>query len=120
MFLPNATGHCGDGMKAGPGKVIHVEGSVNAGFQLIFKRNYNPLENAGGTKLLFLASIDDSFVVNPPDLVTFVEADPPEALPGDQLEQIALSVPAPPKTLGVKASGLIFSWRSVYTSRGNM
>ena len=109
LFVPNATGHRGDGINSGPGKVNHVEGSVNAGFQLIFKRNYNPLESARGTKLQFLASIDDSFVVNPLDLVTLIIQADPDALPGDQLEQIALSVPAPPKTLGVKASGLLFS-----------
>jgi hypothetical protein len=107
VFVPNETGHHDDGMKAGPGKVINVEGDVNNGFDLLFKRNYDPSECTRGKKLEFLASIDDRFVSDPTDSVTVIEDDR-EALPGDKLEEIARSVSAPSKTLGVKAS----SWHA--------
>lgn len=119
IFVPNATGHHDDGMRAGPGKIINVDGDVNKGFDLLFKRNYDPSKCSRGKKLEFLASIDDNFVSDPPDSVTFIEDDP-NALPGDELEAIAKFVPAPPKTLGVKASIQLASSHSVqYTNKKN-
>ena len=103
IFVPNATGHHDDGMKAGPGKIINVEGDVNSGFELLFRRNFDPAECTRGKFLRFLGSIDESFVSDPTDSTVFIE-DERENLPGDMLEQIAKSVLPPPKTLGVKAS----------------
>ena len=91
-------------MNAGPGKVIHVEGDVNGGFELIFKRNYEPFLSHREKKVEFLASIDNALIVNP-TFPTFVSEDK-HAVSGDMLEKIALSVEAPHKTLGVKASHL--------------
>jgi len=104
IFVPNRAGHHVKGTNAGPGKVIHVEGDVNVGFNLHFKRNYDPLESSKTMEVEFLASIDDTLVVNPTDPTFCPEQD--QALPGDKLEQIALSVQAPQKTLGVRASCL--------------
>jgi hypothetical protein len=104
LFVPNQTGHFANWMNAGPGKVIHVEGDVNGGFELVFKRNYNPLRTRQEMEVEFLASINDALVVNP-TFPTFISEDK-HALSGDMLERIALSVEAPHKTLGVKASHL--------------
>jgi len=104
LFVPNKAGHFANWMDAGPGKVIHVEGDVNGGFELAFKRNYDPLQSRKEKQVEFLASIDDALVVNP-TFPTFLSEDK-DALSGDMLERIALSVEAPHKTLGVKASHL--------------
>jgi hypothetical protein len=105
IFVPNRAGHHINGKNAGPGKVIHVEGDVNIGFNLLFKRNYDPLQSLKTMEVVFLASINNALVVDPTDSLTFYPEEG-QALPGDKLEQIALSVLAPDKTLGVRASSL--------------
>ena len=77
---------------------------MNVGFNLLFKRNYNPAESSKTMEMEFLASVKDTLVVNPTDSTFHPEENQP--LPGDKLEQIALSVAAPCKTSGKSEKNL--------------
>ena len=107
IFIPNAIGQFNDITTTGPGKIINVEGSVENGFTLFFKRDYIPVvESSKAIVARCLGSVDDALVRNP-DKPSLLLADPnptEEALANDILEQIAQTVPPPPKTLGIKAS----------------
>lgn len=83
--------------KANPqiGKGIHVTGDAANGFQHEFKRNYDLSEEDRANRLFLLAQVDDRWVADVPGDGSFSV----DTTPADDVETIALSVPAPGKSL---------------------
>lgn len=88
LWIPNVT-------DATTGKVINVRGDPLSGFDHVFERNAS-LEDVGGKySLILLASIEDRYVSDMPS----DEAYSSDKIANDYLEEIALTIPAPQKSL---------------------
>jgi hypothetical protein len=77
------------------GKLIHVTGDARNGFQVAFKRNYDLSSTSRSYQLLLLAQVSDQHVVD-------VKGDGrkgTDTTAHDYLEQVALSIPAPGRSL---------------------
>jgi hypothetical protein len=77
------------------GKGIHATGDAANGFQHEFKRNYDLSEEDRAYRLFLLAQVNDRWVVDVPGDGLFSV----DTIPVDGVERIALSVPAPGKSL---------------------
>ena len=77
------------------GTGVHATGDVVNGFQHEFKRNYNLSEEDRAHRLFLLAQVEDQWVVDVPGDGSFSV----DTTPTDGVETIALSVPAPGKSL---------------------
>jgi hypothetical protein len=77
------------------GKLIHATGDARNGFQVAFKRNYDLGTTSRSYQLLPLAEVADQHVVD-------VKGDGKkgtDTTAHDYLEQVALSIPAPGRSL---------------------
>lgn len=78
------------------GKVIHVTGSAFAGFELQFKRNFDPESLGQAYSHVFLAKVDDEVIIDTAvgDGTFFIDT-----TPVDNIERKAVAIPAPAKSL---------------------
>ncbi|CAE7145615.1 unnamed protein product [Rhizoctonia solani] len=76
------------------GTVIHVTGDAHKGFVHQFKRNYNHTTSSRASRLIPLGKVASSNIV---DSQSDTESE--DQSPTDTLEEIALAVPAPEKSL---------------------
>ena len=76
------------------GKTVHVFGDVANGFEHEFKRNYEPDGTNRRNSLIELAQVEDDHVVDSPGEDFSVDTNPL-----DDVERVALSIPAPSKSL---------------------
>ncbi|EME80734.1 uncharacterized protein MYCFIDRAFT_87506 [Pseudocercospora fijiensis CIRAD86] len=99
LFLPNAPNdrpQLAQTFREAPctGTVIHVIGEpLFAGYALQFKRNYECSTSLTLKEMIFLGSIDSSYVFNPTDTATFLL----ESTPRATIEREATRVDPPPK-----------------------
>jgi hypothetical protein len=77
------------------GKKIHVFGDVAKGFEHEFLRNYNPTGTQRRHSLVLLAEVEDQHVVDVPG----DGSQSADKTATDGIEQMALSIPAPTKSL---------------------
>ena len=80
------------------GKVLHATGDQRSGFVHEFKRNYSALDTARRPKKYELGTVDAALVtdiIGDGDLV--IDTEPTDAR--DEVERIALSIPAPGPSL---------------------
>jgi hypothetical protein len=77
------------------GKYLHATGDAANGFQVAFKRNYDLSTSGRSYQLLELAQVLDDYIVD-------VKGDGSESedqTAHDYLEEVALSIPAPDRSL---------------------
>ncbi|KAF2827132.1 hypothetical protein CC86DRAFT_466857 [Ophiobolus disseminans] len=77
------------------GKLIHATGDARTGFQVAFKRNYDLGTTSRSYQLLPLAQVADQHVVD----VKGDGSKGTDTIAHDYLEQVALSIPAPGRSL---------------------
>lgn len=84
------------------GKLIHVTGDVREGFQHQFKRNYDLSETTHGYQRIALPSVAANHIVD----VRGNGQRSSDTTPHDDLERIALEVPAPGPSLRSATAGV--------------
>lgn len=85
------------------GKGIHVTGDAVNRFQHEFKRNYDLSEEDRAHRLFLLAQVDDRWIADVPADGSFSV----DTTPADDVETIALSMPAPGKSLRTHAGSTV-------------
>lgn len=88
------------------GKVIHVTGDSFSGFGHELKRGYSTVNTDRKPDLFFLANVEDRHIVDTP--VCGVDTIVVDTIAVDDIERIALAIPAPAKSLN-RASGEVWS-----------
>lgn len=77
------------------GKIIQAIGDTTEGFEVEFVRNYNLITQHRPREIVFLASIDEKYIVDTPGDGSKIE----DRNAVDDIERRALSIPTPGKSL---------------------
>lgn len=120
LFIPSVSPDRTTDNPTQTGTRIHVHGDAKSGFAPEFVRNYDTFASVDGDKLVWLADIEEQYmpiVDGPPSKDNGKHGEECRDIEaGNELERIALTVPAPGPSLTSVGAQVRFNQSPVYAS----